>query len=588
MSTYRCWMVQENPILGDLRHNLNRAKAWIRHASEHTSVQLVVFPECFLTGYPLQDLVLRPGFLTDVEKAMQDLSAFVAQQKGPSVIMGAPLSGNHMPYNAAYFLRRDGSRSLVLKSELPNNDVFDERRTFAHADPVGPIQDGDWKIGVMICEDMWHHRVAQKLAGEGADLLCVINGSPMEKGKRQVRHAHARRRVRETGLPLMYLNLVGGQDELVFDGHSFVLNQEGKLIAETGMNIGALSVEWSKVDDEVRASPVVAISPPELGWVGQSIPSLFTMQPEAELDEQMLLYRTLVMGLHDYVEKNQFKKVLLGLSGGLDSALVMAIAVDALGPDRVIPLMLPAEWTGQESQSLAEEMAQRVGSKYASIAVHSIVKALETSTEVALTALNELDLNHIQGGSLAKENIQARARGNLIMALSNAMPGVLVLSTGNKSEMSVGYATLYGDMSGGFNPIKDLYKTEVRALSHWRNAHHQAWMKGGACPIPELIIARPPTAELAPNQTDERALGSYEGLDAVLRGLIEELLSGDAAQLKAEEVLGIKLPAHYGEKIAGLVKRAEYKRRQAPPGIKVSGRSFGFGWRYPITNRSDL
>ena len=557
--------VQANAHVGNIAGNLAQVVSHL----ENCQADLLVFPECFLTGYPLQDMVLRAGFLAEVDTALDQLALAVRKRGGPAVLIGAPLPGSDLPFNAAVLIRRDGTRQVAVKTELPNNDVFDERRIFARGANPSPLVLDGWRLGVMICEDMWHGRVARTLGDEGADLLLVINGSPMEMNKQSIRVRHAARRVQSTGLPLVYLNLVGGQDELVFDGASFALDHNRNLITQHPFSETTFQVAFTRHSD--GHTTVNANAP---------------VYPYPELHEA--LYRTLVLGMRDYVNKNGFSDVLLGLSGGLDSAIVAAIAADAIGPKQVITLMLPAQWTGEESVGLADEMAARLGCQYATIPVSPITEALEAALAACPIA------GQTPGGlKVAQENIQARARGNLLMALSNARPGTLVLSTGNKSEMSVGYATLYGDMCGGFNPIKDLYKTQVQALTAWRNTLSASELESmgllGPCePVPVGILTRPPTAELAPDQTDENALGAYPVLDAVLAGLIEAMLDPVSAARAASDQLGQAVDEGYARKIAGLVKRAEYKRRQAPPGIKVSGRSFGFGWRYPITNAGSL
>lgn len=576
-------LFQANAHVGNLRANMNQ----VFDALKTSRAELVVFPECFLTGYPLQDLVLRPGFLAEVDAALDELAQFIRTQGGPALLIGAPIAGADLPHNAAVLISPDGSRQTAIKIELPNNDVFDERRTFARGTRATPLTFKGWKIGALICEDMWHGPVARELADEGADFLLVINGSPMEMGKQKIRIDHARRRVASTRLPLIYLNLVGGQDELVFDGASFALSNDGELI-------------FQQPYEEVRA--LFFVSEDNLGKAVLTASYVENLHnPVAEQWQDYIrpypeklesLYRTVTMGLRDYVEKNGFQDVLFGLSGGLDSAVVAAIAADAIGGNRVSCLMLPAEWTGEESVSLADDMAQRLECNYGTVPVKTVTDALEALLDAGLAVLPASDPTG-KARQVAAENIQARARGNLIMALSNARPGTLVLSTGNKSEMSVGYATLYGDMCGGFNPIKDLYKTRVQDIAKWRNSLNEADLKrmgllGVVYPIPEGIITRPPTAELAPGQTDENALGAYPVLDTVLECLIERMLSPAAAARTASQLLGHTVEVDYVERIAKLVKFAEYKRRQAPPGIKVTGRSFGFGWRYPITNAAPL
>lgn len=576
-------LFQANAHVGNLRANMNQ----VFDALKTSRAELVVFPECFLTGYPLQDLVLRPGFLAEVDAALDELAQFIRTQGGPALLIGAPIAGADLPHNAAVLIRPDGSRQTAIKIELPNNDVFDERRTFARGSTATPLTFNGWKIGALICEDMWHGPVARELADEGADFLLVINGSPMEMGKQAIRIDHARRRVASTRLPLIYANLVGGQDELVFDGASFALSNDGELVMQQPFEEIRVTLEVTK--DEQGKTALVAREAQGLGFKN----STRTFAPVVAYPPKLeAIYRTVTMGLRDYVEKNHFHDVLFGLSGGLDSAVVAAIGADALGGKRVSCLMLPAEWTGEESVSLADDMAQRLGCNYGTVPVKTVTDALEALLDAGLAVLPASDPTG-KARQVAAENIQARARGNLIMALSNARPGTLVLSTGNKSEMSVGYATLYGDMCGGFNPIKDLYKTRVQDIAKWRNSLNEADLKrmgllGVVYPIPEGIITRPPTAELAPGQTDENALGAYPVLDTVLECLIERMLSPAAAARTASQLLGHTVEVDYVERIAKLVKFAEYKRRQAPPGIKVTGRSFGFGWRYPITNAAPL
>lgn len=569
VSPLRLRLAQLNPTVGDLDGNLAQALDQLRHAHD---VDLLVFPECFLTGYPLQDLVLRPGFVSDVRDRLNRLADAVHAQGGPAVLMGAPVAGTNLPFNAATLLRPDGTRQTLLKTELPNSDVFDEYRTFAHGNAPTPLNLNGWRIGAMICEDMWHGHVTRALADESADFLLVINGSPMAIDKQALRLGHARRCARMAQAPLIYLNLTGGQDELVFDGSSFAVDAAGQVVMQApaqpqviDMTLAKNALGQTQVDEAATCQQLTVADP---------------VTPDA--DSLELLYWTLCTGLHDYVNKNRFSQVLLGLSGGLDSALVAALSADALGPDHLITLMLPAAYTGEESRNLATDMAERLGCRYGQVPVLDAVQALEGLLGQGLAIAHQDSPKAARG--VASENIQARARGNLLMALSNALPGTLVLSTGNKSEMSVGYATLYGDMCGGFNPIKDIYKTVVQDLCWWRNAHHRAWMKGPAAPIPEGIITRPPTAELAAEQTDEASLGAYPMLDAVLQGLVEGMLSPAAAAGAAAAKLGISVPVAYAERIARLVQRAEYKRRQAPPGIKVTDRSFGLGWRFPLTS----
>lgn len=562
---------QANPVTGDISGN---AEKILEARKRHYDCDLVVFPECFLTGYPLEDLALRAGFIGAVMSEIQRLSNIVRADDGPALLFGAPVAGAGLPHNAAVLVRKDGSISVAYKSELPNNDVFDEARTFEPGKDPKPLLLDGFKLGVMICEDMWHGRVARELAGELADILLVLNGSPFEAGKQSLRIAHARRAVRDTGLPLVYLNQVGGQDEVVFDGASFAYDGDGRDIASlpfsgeasfrlilTRRPEGGASLEWD-------AGP------------HNDIPALpHTPYP----DTPAALYGACRLGLSDYIRKIGGPNVLIGLSGGLDSALVAAMAVDAIGAARVTGVLMPSPHTSPESTALALSLAERLGIRTVEIPIAGSMESAETFLSAARDTTPE-------AMDLARQNVQARLRGLALMTLSNAQ-GDIVLSTGNKSELSVGYATLYGDMNGGFNPLKDLYKTEVKKLALWRNG--ASLIPGGdaVCAknvIPEEIITRPPTAELKAEQSDEAELGSYELLDAMLQGLIEDNLDAEAARRQAESRLGAPVSADYARKIAGMLRRSEFKRRQAAPGIKLTSRSFGKGWRYPIAGAASF
>lgn len=560
-------LVQANPIVGDLDANM----AFARQTCEaNKDADLIAFPECFVTGYSLEDLVLRPDFLSKTRIAVQAFARFVAELDGPAVLIGAPIAGNDLPFNAAHLITPDGAIRTIVKNELPNSDVFDERRTFDQGSNPKPLMLGDWRIGAGICEDMWHGRVTRALTDELIDFLLFINGSPFEIDKMPVRLGHARERVRQSGKPLIYLNMTGGQDELVFDGGSFVLDRHGNVVAQmSAFSEEVIRVELTKTDagiDIAVAKPHVAIQP----------------YP----DRLEAIYQACVMGLRDYVDKNGFPHVVLGVSGGLDSALVAAMAADALGPSRVFGIMMPTKYTSEESLELADELMRRIGCRMGNASIDAAFESIESMLG-SIERPFGLDADPA-AASLADENIQPRVRGALLMGISNKFGG-LVLSTGNKSEYSVGYATLYGDMCGGYNPIKDVYKTTAFELCRWRNANLRDWMKMGAeDPIPERIITRPPTAELKENQTDEGALGSYDLLDCVLKLMIEGMLDVEEIRQRASKQLGHQVDLAYVRKIAGLVKRAEYKRRQAPPGVKLTSRSFGKGWRYPITNRASF
>ncbi len=559
-------LVQANPTVGDFDRNMDFAR---ETCIANKDADLIAFPECFVTGYSLEDLVLRPGFLSQARQQVETFAKFIAELDGPAVLIGAPIAGTDLPFNAAHLITPDGAIRTIVKNELPNSDVFDERRTFDQGSSPKPLTIGEWRMGAGICEDMWHGRVTRALIDELVDFTLWINGSPFEIDKMNVRLAHARERVRQSGKPLIYLNMTGGQDELVFDGGSFVLDRQGNVVAQMrAFSEEVMRIQLTKTYNGIEVAvpkPYVAIHP----------------YP----DRLESIYQACVMGLRDYVDKNGFPHVVIGVSGGLDSALVAAMAADALGPSRVYGLMMPTQYTSKESLELADQLMRRIDCRRGSASIDTAFKAMEGLLQ-AVEATRPFDRpTNAEARSVASENFQPRIRGALLMGITNAMGG-LVLSTGNKSEMSVGYATLYGDMCGGYNPIKDLYKTTAFELCRWRNANRREWMLGNENPIPERIITRPPTAELKDNQTDEKALGSYELLDAVLKLLIENMLDVEEVRQRVTKQMGRTVDLAYVRKIAGLVKNAEYKRRQSPPGVKLTSRSFGKGWRYPITNRA--
>jgi NAD+ synthase len=573
----RLALIQANPTVGAIDANLARALAY---CESHKDADLIVFPECFASGYPLEDLVLRPGFLARVAQGIEGFAAGVRKLNGPAVLIGAPVAGANLPYNAAHFITPDGAIRTIVKTELPNDDVFDERRVFAQGRDPRPLDLNGWRVGAMICEDMWHGRVTRALTDELADFLIVINGSPYEIDKMPVRLAHARERVRTSGCPLIYLNMVGGQDELVLDGASFVLDEEGEIVAQMpAFTEATMRLELTRIGSwaDNGSIEIRSIEQEKGDILGEVV-----RYP----DSLESIYAACTLGLRDYIEKNGFPRAILGVSGGLDSALVAALAVDAIGADRVVGVMMPTRFTANESLDLATDLFQRLGCRHGVAPIGAMFDPYEKTLDEIGPALMGTT-PPAAARSLTSENFQPRIRGALLMGLSNAYGG-LVLSTGNKSEMSVGYATLYGDMCGGFNPIKDLYKTTAFDLCRWRNENHRDWMRGGKNPIPQGIIDRPPTAELKPDQTDEASLGAYEVLDTILRLLIEHLLAPDEALRQAERQLNTTLDPAYVRRIAALVKGAEYKRRQAPPGIKLTGRPFGKGWRYPMTNRASL
>ncbi|CAH1691980.1 Glutamine-dependent NAD(+) synthetase [Hyphomicrobiales bacterium] len=547
-------LAQLNPRVGDLRNNADRAIEVLR---QHPDADVIVFPECFLTGYPIEDLVLRPAFLAATERELARVTEAVVAVGGPAVVMGAPEEGPALPYNAAYFISPDGSKKVARKRDRPNDGVFDEVRNFACGDFRPPIKFRGVRIGIGICEEMWHPSVAQDLAGELADVLIFINGSPYTRGKhRDQRMAHAKARVRETGLPLVYLNTVGGQDELVFDGASFVLDEKGLVRAQLPAfkeSIQTISVPFG--DEFPHQEPY----------------------PEDEVAD----YLACVLGLRDYVNKSRFMTVVLGMSGGIDSALVGTMAVDALGADRVKAVTLPSTITEKGDIADAVEVCARLGIELATVPIGEPVEAICRMLGIAGRVPN-----------VTEENIQARVRMIALMAHSNEH-GHMLLSTGNKSEGSVGYATLYGDMAGGFNPIKDIYKTDVWSLSRMRNEFRPEGVLGPDAPIPPAIIAKAPSANLALGQTDEAKLGPYAILDELLRGFVDEDMDSVSALARARTAIGADgdprfLTNDHTRFVGALLRQSEHKRRQSAPGPKVGPRAFGRDRRLPIVNAFEM
>jgi NAD+ synthase len=539
-------LAQTDPKVGDVAGNLALARA-ARGEAAKRGADLVVFTELNIAGYPPEDLVLKPAFQEACRAAVESLAADTADG-GPGVIVGAPWVDAGRLHNTALLL--DGGKIAALrhKHELPNYGVFDEKRVFAAGPLPGPIVFRGVRLGLMVCEDMWFPDVAECLVESGAEILVVPNGSPFEIDKLDERIALGVQRVVETGLPLIYVNQIGGQDELVFDGASFVLNADRQLAAQMPAFVSDLALtKWRRESG---------------GWACVEGPRA---RPPEKLEA---IYAALVLGLRDYVTKNRFPGVILGLSGGIDSALTAAIAADALGPDKVRAVMMPSRFTSQESLDDAAACAKLLGIKYDTI---SIVPAVGAFAEMLAPMFEGTKPD------TTEENIQSRARGLTLMALSNKF-GHMVVSTGNKSEMSAGYATLYGDMCGGFAVLKDVYKTTVFDLSRWRNAHRPADALGpkGAV-MPERVIVKPPTAELREGQTDEASLGPYSRLDAILQALVEGEGSVSAVVAKgfAEDEV---------RRIWRMLDLAEYKRRQAPPGVKITRRAFGRERRYPIVN----
>ena len=528
--------------VGDLAGNAAAILA-IRVEAAAQGAELVMTPEMQLTGYPVEDLVLKAAFLRATAEETRKLVEATGDG-GPALLFGTILVEDGLSYNAVVLA--DGGRIVgrSLKHELPNYGTFDEKRIFAAGPLPSPIAWRGVKLGVPICEDIWLEPVCSALAQAGAELLLVPNGSPFELDKDDLRQRLARERVTETGLPLVYLNRVGGQDELVFDGSSFVLAADGSVAVQMPDWEEALLVtDWSRSDD---------------GWRCET-------RHHAALDPYPRdIYHAMMTGLRDYVTANGFPGIILGLSGGIDSALSAAVAVDALGPDKVRCVMLPSKYTSQESLDDAAECARLLGVRHEVVPINPGVEALDRM------------LPGLEGG--AAENIQARLRMVALMALSNA-DGPMLLTTGNKSEMSVGYATLYGDMAGGYSVLKDAYKTTVFALSRWRNANRPPRALGPDGPVmPDSVIDKPPSAELRPNQKDEDSLPPYSLLDRILESLVEQ----EQSVVETARITGAE-PTLVAE-IERKILLAEYKRRQAPPGVKIGTRNFGRDRRYPITN----
>ena len=539
-------LAQLNPTLGDLEYNTEKALAVVFKAKKR-NVDLVVFPEMFISGYQLQDLVLKEQFLSDVKLCLKEMCDKVSE--GPTILIGAPEIENGKIYNS-YFCMDHGSISVAArKYHLPNTDIFDERRYFNKDSLAKPIKVLGINVGTPICEDIWYPDVIEYMVNEGARIIISPNGSPYSRGKVQLRHKLAALRAKENKIPLIYLNLVGGQDDQVFDGGSFVVGKNGKILYAMPQFEEATSiVEFNNgiirnLDGEVTSNII---------------------QNENSQD-----YRAMCLALEDYVKKSGFSKVLIGLSGGIDSALVTAIAVDALGAENVLCVRLPSIYSSDGSLIDAEAMTEILGCRLDTVAIGDI-------NEEILRALNPLFEGTKNG--LAEENIQARIRGLLLMAMSNKF-NCMLLTTGNKSEVAVGYSTIYGDMAGGYNPIKDLYKTRVYNISKWRNENHLSWMQGPkGIVIPNTIINKAPSAELRPDQKDQDSLPPYSLLDAILEGLIEEDLSvGDLVNrgFDKETVKAIE----------SLIYGSEHKRYQAAPGVHLTDKSFWLGRRYPIIQK---
>ena len=543
---FQITLAQLNPTVGDLEGNYKVAfEAW--EQAQKMGSDLIAFTELFITGYNTQDLIKKPSFF----KAAQDqiLQLAKACRKGPAIAIGGPAYIEDKLYNAYYILADGNIANVIMKHHLPNQNVFDEKRIFDEGEISGPYQIGPIRIGSPICEDAWHSDVSETLSETGAQVLLVPNGSPYYNGKNDVRLNKMVARVVETNLPLIYLNMVGAQDDQVFDGGTFALNRGGSLAIKLPLFEEALEhivleetdIGWSIIKGELAEVPC-----------------------DKELD-----YHAMVMGLRDYCKKSGFEKVVLGLSGGIDSALVAVIASDAIGSANVRSIMLPSPYTSQTSLIDATDLVENLGCKSDTLPINDSFTAIDKTLSSTFEG-RKIDLT--------EENIQSRLRGLLLMAVSNKF-GEMLLTTGNKSEVSVGYSTIYGDMAGGFNPIKDLYKTKVFEISKWRNKNHRSWMKGppGSI-IPDNIITKAPTAELRPNQKDSDSLPDYPVLDAILTILVDE--DGSTSDC---------LKAGYNKsdvsKVEKLLYGSEYKRFQSAPGTRLSQRAFWLDRRYPIVNK---
>ncbi|WP_456373678.1 NAD+ synthase [Thiolapillus sp.] len=526
-------LAQMNCTVGDIRGNVGRILETALRARDERGADAVVFPELCICGYPPEDLLLRPEFLDDVENALTDLCTRI---QGIDLVLGYPRRKDGRLYNAAGVIRDGKIIAEYFKAELPNYSVFDEKRYFSPGEQACVVEVAGIPVGLSVCEDIWYPEPARRAAEAGARLILNLNASPYQSGKGREREQVVAQRARENGVPVLYVNLVGGQDELVFDGGSFFVDARGDIRQRSGFFDESL--ELLTLDDELRAAPAKVTECP---------------------GEEEMVYRALVLGVRDYVRKAGFCGVVLGLSGGIDSALTLSVAVDALGPEQVEVVLMPSRYTADMSNEDALQQAKAQGVK------HSIIP-IEPAFQAFLQMLSEEFAG--QPMDVTEENIQARCRGIILMAISNKS-GRMLLTTGNKSEMSVGYATLYGDMAGGFAPLKDVFKTLVYRLARWRNRNGEV--------IPERVIVRPPSAELRPDQQDTDSLPPYEILDEILRRYVEQDQS-------AGEIIDAGFDADVVRRITRMVDRNEYKRRQAPPGVKVTRRAYGRDRRYPIVN----
>jgi len=539
-TSLRLVIAQLNLLVGDVAGNSERVVAAAIRARDELKAQVVVFPELTLTSYPPEDLLLRPALAGQVEEALRRIER---ETRGIDVILGHPQHEHGQLFNAASLLRDGRVHATYRKQLLPNYSVFDEKRYFAPGSRACVVEIGGVPVGLTICEDIWQPEPVRQAADAGAQLLLTLNASPYHMEKGREREEIVRARVRETGVPMVYVNLVGGQDVLVFDGASFVVSGDGRITQRSrAFEEGLVLVEFEHRNGKLTPLP---------------LPLPLPLTPELSLEEEV--YRALVLGVRDYVRKNRFPGVAIGLSGGIDSALTLCIAVDALGAEQVEALMMPSRYTASMSLEDADAQARALG-----VTCHTI--SIEPMFEAFISQLKD----EFQGRArdVTEENLQARIRGSLLMAVSNKT-GKMVLTTGNKSEMAVGYATLYGDMAGGYGAIKDVFKTMVYRLAEYRN--------GVQAVIPRRVFERPPSAELAPDQKDTDSLPPYDMLDAILQRYVER-------DQPPEEIIRAGFEAALVRRIVAMVDRNEYKRRQSAPGVRITRRAFGRDRRYPITS----
>ncbi|MCY3880383.1 MAG: NAD+ synthase [Rhodobacteraceae bacterium] len=545
-NTFKLALAQYNPTVGALEGNSDQiVYGWRRAAA--AGADMVAFPELFLSGYPVQDLVLKPAFLEACRQRITELAAACAH--GPAIGFGAPGIVNGKRHNCYYVLQDGEIAAQILKHHLPNAEVFDEARQFEPGPVCGPYRIGPVRIGSPICEDAWLEDVSETLVESGAEILLVPNGSPYHRGKLDQRYGFMVSRVVETGLPLVYLNMVGGQDDQIFDGGSFVLNRHGRMALQMPHFDSVMEFVTFRRDGD--------------GWKADE-GSKAPVPCEWEQD-----YRAMVESVREYLSKSGFSNILVGLSGGIDSAFVATIAADAVGPDRLRCVMLPSEFTSPESLDDARRVSKNLGCRLDVVGITDLQQAADRALAGLFAGCNR---------DLTEENIQSRLRGLLLMAVSNKF-GELLLTTGNKSESAVGYATIYGDMAGGYNPIKDLYKTRVFESCRWRNANHRPWMLGaeGHC-VPESVLTKPPSAELRPDQRDSDSLPDYGTLDGILEILIDKDQSVADAVAAGYDMSTVK-------RVEQLIYASEYKRFQSAPGVRLTGRALWLDRRYPIVNR---